>query len=788
MKKEESAQLLTRKSISQPSYRELIYFKEEVYQSLKEFEKKIQEKTNFSLNNFEEIIKKEEKNIENFENKINLFINKTEIEEKKIEIKEEINKKIESFKEEIALINIQISALRKDINNSCYKYDKIIIDNLIIKGLIGDGCKFKNLKEYLLFEKEEYNKIERLNQKVLLEFKFFKTKIENIIKEFNIQLETLKNSFGEYIKIQIKEYDKNQQIIINDIYDKIAKNTLYVEQIKPEIDNIKKYCSEVKKIKEEIIEIKNDILQKMDSTVEKTKKMDLTVLNELNEVKKEFKNIKKSIAGIGELLIENINNEDDNDNKREIIRGEIISNFNNTVINLMKNLKNEKHLNYVSKKSVKIGNKENIKNNKSLIKMKSMVIPSINQRKASEINLLFPMNFNNSKVIDEKANDSSKNSNSMKKSHISNINNTMSNNQIEILSYNQENNHSHQKNLKIFKNSLLKKSMQKSCEEKNVNLLEKTNKSNRSFNSEDEEIISSKTNLNFEENKSKIIKNELKNESQKNLNNSLKEDKLFRIESNYIKLDVPKKKSKKVISESNNYSSPVNINKNINIITNNNSTDNNNEINNKIKTEKKVIFRNRIENKRDHPFKVLSLNDIHSPHNSFNNNNSNYLSYQQLNIKNKENENPNSIYKNQIMVTSNDSQNKLSNFELVSENDIVDIPLTKKNNLEIEKNNNKLENKIIELEFFTKKKFDELVKEIKNFIPIHFNSYIKDYSVIESNYKKNHKVRLHSTSLHTNNKNVFYLPKKFNSNKSLDNNENYLKTTINFHKKDKNQI
>ena len=140
------------------------------------------------------------------------------------------------------------------------------------------------------------------------------------------------------------------------------------------------------------------------------------------------------------------------------------------------------------------------------------------------------------------------------------------------------------------------------------------------------------------------------------------------------------------------------------------------------------------------------------------------------------------------MVTSNDSQNKLSNFELVSENDIVDIPLTKNNNLEIEKNNSKLEKKIIELEFFTKKKFDELVKEIKNFLPIHFNSYIKDYSVIESNYKKNHKIRLHSTPLQTNNKNVFYLAKKFNSNKSLDNNENYLKTTINFHKKDKNQI
>ena len=53
-----------------------------------------------------------------------------------------------------------------------------------------------------------------------------------------------------------------------------------------------------------------------------------------------------------------------------------------------------------------------------------------------------------------------------------------------------------------------------------------------------------------------------------------------------------------------------------------------------------------------------------------------------------------------------------------------------------EKKKSVVEKKIIELEFFTKKKFDELVNEIKNFIPIHFNSYIRDYKIIESPVKK----------------------------------------------------
>lgn len=59
---------------------------------------------------------------------------------------------------------------------------------------------------------------------------------------------------------------------------------------------------------------------------------------------------------------------------------------------------------------------------------------------------------------------------------------------------------------------------------------------------------------------------------------------------------------------------------------------------------------------------------------------------------------------------------------------IIDKPLlSNQEKFEISKEKGDVERKIIELEYFTKKKFDELVKEIKNFIPIHFNSYVKDY-------------------------------------------------------------
>ena len=76
-----------RNSISQPSYKELIFFKEDIYEHLKELEKKIQEKTNLSLFNFNNRILKGENNIKQFENSLNQYINKNDFEEKKLEIK-----------------------------------------------------------------------------------------------------------------------------------------------------------------------------------------------------------------------------------------------------------------------------------------------------------------------------------------------------------------------------------------------------------------------------------------------------------------------------------------------------------------------------------------------------------------------------------------------------------------------------------------------------------------------------------------------------------------------------
>ena len=83
------------------------------------------------------------------------------------------------------------------------------------------------------------------------------------------------------------------------------------------------------------------------------------------------------------------------------------------------------------------------------------------------------------------------------------------------------------------------------------------------------------------------------------------------------------------------------------------------------------------------------------------------------------------------------SKDNITSTRYIKDEDIIDKPLLLDMNVfKVDKNKGSLENRISELEFFTKKKLDELVKEIKIFIPIHFNSHIRNYSVDKKNKEK----------------------------------------------------
>ena len=78
------------------------------------------------------------------------------------------------------------------------------------------------------------------------------------------------------------------------------------------------------------------------------------------------------------------------------------------------------------------------------------------------------------------------------------------------------------------------------------------------------------------------------------------------------------------------------------------------------------------------------------------------------------------------------SKEVLEKINIIKDEEIIDKPLLcNQGNFEVRKCTGDVEKKLLHLEYFMKKKFDELVREIKIFIPIHFNAYTRDYNIIE---------------------------------------------------------
>ena len=718
------------------SYKELIYFKEEIFSSLKQLEKKIMEKTKESLEQFDLKIKDLKTLINKYQNETNIFLTKNDFqEEKKDIINQATNKKM--FDEKFTAIDVQISAIRKDMSESNFKYDKIFIDQLTLPGIIGNKCKYKSIRDYIKQNIDDMSNVSTMNLKAMSDLKSTKGKLENRIKEFSFQIDSQKQQLIHTINLKIAELNEkldDRFVIIEGTIKKMITGEPIEIKTSNNNDLTKNNTTQIYTFKG-MNKIKKELNEEMNEANEKGKKKELALQREIEVIKSEFNYVKKTLYELAKVLMMELENgEGFNQNKEEII-----NNFFEKTKLLVKessgNIRNKK----ITREKTLIPKRKEFSslrfqydNLKSYIRMKTGAFHNY-QKKSS-----FALNQNDnlrrfSKEIDINEN----NLIDMK----FNIMNKSEGNNLLYLRQNQR--------TKTQRNKL------------NSNIkLELRTDSISTINNIDEKNENEKKN---------IIKPILK-PSTLNFNNNLKKENDKDNENIVNTID----NEEKIIIDD--------LSKNINNNSNNNNililkkpiSDNNNINNNTLSTSLNKIGINKNNSEK----KIVKINDSKSiPSNqspfiykfhqrnittnkSYNNNRSNGKQLEFIHdsnsissIKEPSMTNPSSFKKLKMPFTlkknvQNSHERLISTLESVPDSEIIDIPLIpfNKNVLEIDSNKSGIEKKLIELEFFTKKKFDELVNEIKNFIPIHFNSYIRDYKIIQSPYNKR-KIKSNQTSL-----------------------------------------
>ena len=249
---------------------DLLQFKEETLRDFKEVQRKISEKYETLDLEMKEKLEAYEKRIVTYENKIMELSNLINTDKT---IREKVDNLME-FKEKtddhLITEKIRLDNFRNDLKSNVERIDQILKDSVIYPGIIGGISKYKTFHDLIDYILTQTSQTLTFREKSILDFKSYKTKLENIISSFNTQINTLLNTTSEFTKTCVKEAEERMKSIYNIFDDRLQdariENANYAiglekatEVLKKELENLYVVKSELyEKVDKSMAEVKND--------------------------------------------------------------------------------------------------------------------------------------------------------------------------------------------------------------------------------------------------------------------------------------------------------------------------------------------------------------------------------------------------------------------------------------------------------------------------------------------------------------------------------------------------
>ena len=298
----------------QVTYQDLIIFKEELLKDLRNYKNKITANINNEFGRYNGLLEKSNQNLNYYEKEKALLMTKIEFTQEKEKLFFDLSNKNNELKNEVMINQVHITACRKDIDDSCYKYDQIISDNLLVPGLIGKSCKYQNLKEYILYNKEEINNALFANRQTSIDLNVLKKKIDTVNGQMNTKLKSLEYRISNFITSKFNEVSQKFDIL----YDELNKrmNTLNHE-----------VKSNIEERNNELARLKNFVFEENSKAIDDVKNIREEIATEFKKMKNNFKDIKKNIVSLTNLLMGRNFNQN---------RQYVVTNFNNMMLDLFR--------------------------------------------------------------------------------------------------------------------------------------------------------------------------------------------------------------------------------------------------------------------------------------------------------------------------------------------------------------------------------------------------------------------------------------------------------------------
>ena len=210
---------------------DFLYFQNEILGDIKNIQVKTAEKFTQISNYLETQKNFNEKKF----NDLTILVDKLS---KKLEEKTDLEKFEDKLKQSLrsmqdltVKLEIKFNIMNKDLKDACFKYDKIVSNNLLVPGIIGSGCPYDNLRYFIEYANVKIAELVKAKEKQNLDGKLYKEKIEGIINQNQYQFETMNVKFSNIIQEEIKKNDKMCKERISSVYQKIEKDRMENDKI-----------------------------------------------------------------------------------------------------------------------------------------------------------------------------------------------------------------------------------------------------------------------------------------------------------------------------------------------------------------------------------------------------------------------------------------------------------------------------------------------------------------------------------------------------------------------------
>lgn len=195
--------------------------------------------------------------------------------------------------------DIRINSMMSDLSSAKIKYDKIFIDNLTVPGYIGEYSQYKTLREYLSVNISQVSSLVSYRDKMDLDLKQYKDKLESLIFQFTQSL----NQFNTQQITYCNDIKRETLLHVDNRIKDVNEN---IEKVKIENGNealkLRQKGDELKQETEKVITFKKEITDKFEEEVKNFKGNSEELTKAFEGYKKEFNKIRTRFSDLVEFI------------------------------------------------------------------------------------------------------------------------------------------------------------------------------------------------------------------------------------------------------------------------------------------------------------------------------------------------------------------------------------------------------------------------------------------------------------------------------------------------------